>query len=122
MALLTPVPGTRVTADSLSVKVKNGRLDLRRNFFSGRASSLWNTVPADIKRMMPVHLFKKAYKRHRETDARRLGGYKIKSRREMRLAYRETDVLQEGLPGPRGATLQEARNIRQKQLNQRFEL
>ena len=40
----------------------------------------------------------------------------------MRLAYRETDVLQEDLPGPRGATLQEARTIRQKQLNQRFEL
>ena len=64
---------TRVTADSLNVKVKNGkldlrrRLDLRRNFFSVRASSQWNTVPADIKRMMPVHLFKKAYKRHRET-------------------------------------------------------
>ena len=27
----------------------------------------------------------------------------------MRLAYRETDVLQEDLPGPRGATLQETR-------------
>ena len=32
----------------------------------------------------------------------------------MRLAYRETDVLQEDLPGPRGATLQETRNKNQR--------
>ena len=59
---------TRVAADNLNVKVKNGRLDLRRNFFSVRASSQWNAVPSNIKTMMPVHLFKKAYKQHRRTS------------------------------------------------------
>ena len=30
---------TRVATDNLNVKVKNGRLDIRKNFFSVRASS-----------------------------------------------------------------------------------
>ena len=54
---------TRVAADGLNVKVKNGGLELRRNFFSVRASSQWNAVP-DIKRM------KRAYMRHRAPEAR----------------------------------------------------
>ena len=58
---------TRVASDSLNVKVKNGRLDMRKNFFSVRASSKWNAVPPEIKKTMPAHLFKKAYRKHRET-------------------------------------------------------
>ena len=57
---------TRVAADSLNVKVKNGKLDLRKNFFSVRASSRWNEVPLEMKRIMPVHLFRRAYRRHRD--------------------------------------------------------
>ena len=57
---------TRVATDNLNVKVKNCRLDIRKNFFSVQASSKWNSVPTDIKRTMPAHLFKKAYRRHRE--------------------------------------------------------
>ena len=54
---------TRVAADGLNVKVKNGGLELRRNFFSVRASSQWNAV-TDIKRM------KRSYMRHRAPEAR----------------------------------------------------
>ena len=53
-----------MAADGLNVKVKNGRLELRRNFFSVRVASQWNSIPAQIKKMMPSHLFKRAYKRH----------------------------------------------------------
>ena len=55
-----------MATDNLNVKVKNGRIDKKKNFFSVWASSKWNSVPADIKRTMPAHLFKKAYRRHRE--------------------------------------------------------
>ena len=48
------------------LKVKNGKLDLRKNFFSVRASSRWNKVPLEMKRIMPVHLFRRAYRRHRD--------------------------------------------------------
>ena len=47
---------TRVAADGLNVKVKNGRLELRRNFFSVRVSSQWNLIPAHLKRMMPAFI------------------------------------------------------------------
>ena len=58
---------TRVAADILNVKVKNGRLDLRKNFFSVRASTCWNAVPQELKRILPAHLFRRAYRRHRES-------------------------------------------------------
>ena len=61
---------TRVAADGLNVKVKNGRLELRRNFFSVKVKSQWNTVPPHIMRMMPAHLFKRVYMRHRAAEAR----------------------------------------------------
>ena len=57
---------TRVAADSLNVKVKNGRLDLRKNFFSVRASGRWNEVPKEMKQIMPAHRFRRAYRRHRD--------------------------------------------------------
>ena len=56
----------RVAADSLNVKVKNGRLDLRKNFFSVRASGRWNEVPKEMKQIMPAHRFRRAYRRHRD--------------------------------------------------------
>ena len=55
---------TRVAANGLNVKVKNGRLELRRTFFSVRVLSQWNLIPAHLKRIMPAHLFKRAYRRH----------------------------------------------------------
>ena len=60
---------TRVAADSLNIKVKNDRLEMRRNFFSVRVSSQWNLIPAHLKRMMPAHLFKGAYRRHRANES-----------------------------------------------------
>ena len=57
---------TTVAANSLNVKVKNGRLDLRKNFFSVRAFIRWDEVPLEMKRIMPVHLFRQAYRRHRD--------------------------------------------------------
>ena len=51
---------TRSAADPLNVVVKNGRLDIMRKFFSGRAAELWNMVyrltssgcsqPTDLRR------------------------------------------------------------------------
>ena len=37
---------TRVAADSLNVKVKSGKPELRRNFFSVTVSSQWNLIPS----------------------------------------------------------------------------
>ena len=36
---------TRVTAHKLNVRVRHGRLDVRRNFFSVRVAGLWNSIP-----------------------------------------------------------------------------
>ena len=91
---------TRVAADGLNVKVKNGRLDVRRNFFSVRVTSQWNAVPSHIKKMMPAHLFKRAYKRHRDHDAHRLVENKMETRQAARRRIPRSDALQEGLPGP----------------------
>ena len=56
---------TRVAADDLNVKLKHGRLEMRRNFFSVRAAKAWNEVPAIIKRAASSDAFKRAYKQCR---------------------------------------------------------
>ena len=40
---------TRTTADPLNVRVKHGRLEVRRNFFTVRVTEQWNQVPMNIK-------------------------------------------------------------------------
>ena len=62
---------TRVAADNLNVRVKNGRLELRRNFFSVRVATLWNNVPPLIKRAASAHAFKQQYKRFRADKRQR---------------------------------------------------
>jgi hypothetical protein len=47
------------------IKVKHGRLDLRRNFFSIRVIEDWNRIPADTKRMDKSENFKAAYRKMR---------------------------------------------------------
>jgi hypothetical protein len=56
---------TRNTADPYNIKVKHGRLDLRRNFFSIRVIEDWNRIPADTKRMDKSENFKAAYRKMR---------------------------------------------------------
>ena len=58
--------GTRTAADDANVKVKSGKLELRRNFFSVRASGLWNSIPSQIKHAKSVKAFKREYRRHRD--------------------------------------------------------
>ena len=56
---------TCATADHLNVKVKTGRLEVRRNFFSVRAAGQWNEVPNHIKRAKNVGKFKSDLKLYR---------------------------------------------------------
>ena len=56
---------TRAKADKLNVKVKTGRLEVRRNFFSVRAAGQWNEIPSDIKKLEQAFRFKKEYKKFR---------------------------------------------------------
>jgi hypothetical protein len=42
---------TRSTADPYNLRVKNGRLDQRRNFFILRVIEDWHRIPADVKRV-----------------------------------------------------------------------
>ena len=79
---------TRVAADGLNVRVKNGRLELRRNFFRVRVSSQWNLIPLHSKRMMPEHLFKRAYRRHRATETERC----LSPRRDQERDKRRSDI------------------------------
>ena len=58
---------TRVTADPLNVRVKHGRLDTRRNFFSVRVSEPWNKIPTECKQQKTVAGFKSAYARIRSS-------------------------------------------------------
>ena len=58
--------GTRTAADDANVKVKSGKLELRRNFFSVRASAQLNSVPSQIKLAKSAKAFKREYRRHRD--------------------------------------------------------
>ena len=51
---------TRVTSHKLNVRVRHGRLDNRRNFFSVRVSGQWNDIPGHIKDIKTVAGFKTA--------------------------------------------------------------
>jgi hypothetical protein len=42
---------TRSTADLYNLKVRHGRLDQRRSFFSIRVVEDWNRIPAEVKRV-----------------------------------------------------------------------
>ena len=61
------VRATRVTSHKLNVRVKHGRLDVRRNFFSVRVSGQWNDIPGHIKDLKTLSGFKIAYAKYRQT-------------------------------------------------------
>ena len=62
---------TRAAADPLNVKVPFVRLEVRRNFFTVRAASQWNKIPADLKASTSKESFKNQYKIYRRAA---LGG------------------------------------------------
>jgi ribonuclease P/MRP protein subunit RPP40 len=53
---------TSSTADPYNLKVKHGRLDQRRNFFSIRVIEDWNRIPADVKRVEKSETFPAKYR------------------------------------------------------------
>jgi hypothetical protein len=52
---------TRSKSDPL--KVRKGRLDVRRNFSSMRVTEDWNKIPADLKAIKGAAKFKATYKK-----------------------------------------------------------
>jgi len=62
------VRATRSTADPYNLRVKHGRLDPRRNFFSIRVIEDWNNIPADVKRVSNSESFKAIYRTQRATQ------------------------------------------------------
>jgi|LakMenEpi03Aug12_release.lakeMendotaPanAssembly.Ray.scaffolds.fasta_scaffold2074821_1 hypothetical protein len=48
---------TRSSANPLNLKMRQGRLEIRRNFFSNRIVSSWNDIPSDIGRQQGVRTF-----------------------------------------------------------------
>jgi hypothetical protein len=65
------VRATRAGSDPLNIKVKHGRLDMRRNFFSVRVIDSWNQIPSDMKRIVKCENFRAAYKKLRAAQLRR---------------------------------------------------
>jgi hypothetical protein len=57
---------TRSGADPYNIKVRTGRLEVRRHFFWERVTNDWNKIPADIKSCPGAAGFKVAYKKFRE--------------------------------------------------------
>ena len=54
----TPGRVTRFSQDPLNIVTKPSRTDLRRNFFSQRVISKWNDLPASVKAVESVKVFK----------------------------------------------------------------
>jgi hypothetical protein len=50
--------------------VWNGRLDMRRNFFSLRVIEGWNKIPPEVKRLKKSEVFKRTYKQLRADQLR----------------------------------------------------
>ena len=62
---------TRAGADPLNIRVRHGRLDMRRNFFSLRVIEDWNKIPQEVKRLKRSEVFKRTYKQLRADQLRR---------------------------------------------------
>ena len=61
---------TRTAADPKNVRVKHGRLEIRKIFFTVRVTNEWNKVPGQIKGLRSVDAFKAAYEKHRQNAQR----------------------------------------------------
>lgn len=57
---------TRSNADPFNLKKKNGRTEIRNNFFSIRVIDPWNAIPAELKAIEKPAVFKKRYKHLRK--------------------------------------------------------
>ena len=56
---------TRSAADPLTILVKTGRLDVKRQFFSIRVIEGWNEIPPDVKGEEKAEHFRARYKKLR---------------------------------------------------------
>jgi hypothetical protein len=54
---------TRASADPLNIRIRNGILDLRKNFFSIRVVKMWNKVPCHVKSLSSPEKFKTALRK-----------------------------------------------------------
>ena len=57
---------TRATTGALNVHPRHGHLDIRKNFFTVRATTNWNSIPTDVKMAKSADSFKAAYAKHRD--------------------------------------------------------
>jgi hypothetical protein len=57
---------TRSATEPLNLKVRAGRLEVRRSFFIMRMIEDWNRIPAAVKSMTSGYKFKAAHKKMRE--------------------------------------------------------
>jgi hypothetical protein len=64
------VRATRAGSDPLNIRVKHGRLDMRRNFFSLRVIDSWKQIPNEMKKIEKSEKFRKAYEMLRATQLR----------------------------------------------------
>ena len=64
----TGIRATRTATGALNVRPKHGRLEIRKHFFTVRATSCWNNVPSELKQTQSATGFKMAYAKHREMN------------------------------------------------------
>ena len=61
------VRATRSSANPLNLKVRQGRLEIRKNFFSNRVVNSWNDIPSDIRATARSENFQRKYRQLRAT-------------------------------------------------------
>jgi ribonuclease P/MRP protein subunit RPP40 len=61
------VRATRSSANPVNLKMRQGCLEIRRNFFSNRVVSNWNDIPSDIRETAKSENFQRKYKQLRAT-------------------------------------------------------
>ena len=64
----TRARATRAATGALNVVAKHGRLEIRKNVFTVRATSNWNSVPCEVKQVESANGFKMAYAKLREQN------------------------------------------------------
>ena len=55
---LDSIRQTRATSDELNLKLEKARTDQRKNFFTCRVVSHWNSLPEDVKNVPRISTFK----------------------------------------------------------------
>jgi ribonucleases P/MRP protein subunit RPP40 len=60
-----PEGRTRLAADRLNVQATASRTDIRMNFFTQRVVNSWNSISANVKTSVNVHVFKNNYRQTR---------------------------------------------------------